>query len=97
MSDMRLIIAGAAGRMGCALIELIAKTPGVRLAAALDRPNSPAIGQDAGIYAGAGELGVAISSDPLTAALDADGIIDFSTPQASVELVAWPPRPASSM
>ena len=29
MSDMRLIVAGAAGRMGCAIIDLIAKTPGV--------------------------------------------------------------------
>ncbi|MGP8231367.1 MAG: 4-hydroxy-tetrahydrodipicolinate reductase [Methylovirgula sp.] len=88
MSDMRLIVAGAAGRMGCALVELIAKTPGVSLAAALDGPKSPALGQDAGIYAGVGALGVAISSDPLTAALDADGIIDFSIPHASVELAA---------
>jgi len=88
MSDMRLIVAGAAGRMGCALIDLIATTPGVALAAALERPESAAIGQDAGIYAGCGQLGVGISSDPLAAALDADGIIDFSTPQASVELAA---------
>ena len=88
MSDMRLIVAGAAGRMGCAVIELIARTPGVGLAAALEGPKSPALGQDAGTYAGAGKLGVAISSDALTAALDADGIIDFSTPHASVELAA---------
>ncbi len=88
MSDMRLIVAGAAGRMGCAIIDLIAKTPGVTLAAALDRPDSPALGQDAGIYAGCAHLGVEISSDPLTAALEADGIIDFSSPHLSVELAA---------
>jgi 4-hydroxy-tetrahydrodipicolinate reductase len=88
MSDMRLIVAGAAGRMGCAIIDLIAKTPGVVLAAALVRPNSAALGQDAGVYAGCGHLGVEISSDQLTAALEADGIIDFSSPQMSVELAA---------
>ncbi len=88
MSDMRLIVAGAAGRMGCAIIDLIAKTPGVALAAALERPNSAALGQDAGIYAGCGHLGVEISSDPLTAALEADGIVDFSSPHLSVELAA---------
>jgi 4-hydroxy-tetrahydrodipicolinate reductase len=88
MSDMRLIVAGAAGRMGCAIIDLIAKTPGLALAAALERPGSAALGQDAGIYAGCGHLGVEISSDPLTAALEADGIIDFSSPHTSVELAA---------
>jgi 4-hydroxy-tetrahydrodipicolinate reductase len=88
MNDMRLIVAGAAGRMGCAIVDLIAKTPGVALAAALERPNSAALGQDAGIYAGCGHLGVEISSDPLTAALEADGIIDFSSPHTSVELAA---------
>jgi 4-hydroxy-tetrahydrodipicolinate reductase len=88
MSDMRLIVAGAAGRMGRALIDLIAKTPGVTLAAALERPESAALGQDAGIYAGSGHLGIDISSDPLAAALEADGIIDFSTPYASTELAA---------
>jgi 4-hydroxy-tetrahydrodipicolinate reductase len=88
MSDMRLIVAGAAGRMGCAIIDLIAKTPGLSLAAALERPGSAALGQDAGIYAGCGHLGVEISSDPLTAALEADGIVDFSSPHTSVELAA---------
>ena len=88
MSEMRLIVAGAAGRMGCSVIELIAKTQGVTLAAALERPGSAALGQDAGIYAGCGHLGVEISSDPLTAALAAYGIIDFSSPHASIELAA---------
>lgn len=88
MSEMRLIVAGAAGRMGCALIDLIARAPGVVLAAALERAGSAAVGQDAGIFAGCGSLGIEISSDPLTAALEADGIIDFSSPSGSVELAA---------
>jgi 4-hydroxy-tetrahydrodipicolinate reductase len=88
MGDMRLIVAGAAGRMGRALINLIAATDGVVLVGALERPQSEALGQDAGTIAGRGPLGVAISSDPLAAMVTADGILDFTTPRASLELAA---------
>ncbi len=88
MSDMRLIVAGAAGRMGRALVDLIAETEGVTLVGALEGSESRALGQDAGVLAGCGQLGVAISSDPLACVIAADGIIDFSTPRASVELAA---------
>jgi 4-hydroxy-tetrahydrodipicolinate reductase len=88
MGDMRLIVAGAAGRMGRALINLIAATDGVALVGALEGPQSEAIGQDAGTIAGGAPLGVAISSDPLAATVTADGILDFTTPRASLELTA---------
>jgi 4-hydroxy-tetrahydrodipicolinate reductase len=88
MGDMRLIVAGAAGRMGRALINLIAASEGVTLAAALEGPQSEALGQDAGSLAGCGPLGVAISSDALSAVIAADGIIDLTTPRASLELAA---------
>jgi len=85
MTDMRLIVAGAAGRMGQMLIKTIAETPGVTLAAAIERADSPALGQDAGALAGAGVAGIAITDDLLTAMLHADGVIDFSSPAATVE------------
>jgi 4-hydroxy-tetrahydrodipicolinate reductase len=88
MGDMRLIVAGAAGRMGRALINLIAATSGVTLVGALEGPQSEALGEDAGTVAGRGPLGVAISSDPLAAIVTADGILDFTTPRASLELAA---------
>ncbi len=88
MGDMRLIVAGAAGRMGRALINLIAATDGVALVGALEGPQSEALGQDAGTIAGRGPLGVAISSDPLACVVTADGILDFTTPRASLELAA---------
>lgn len=88
MGDMRLIVAGAAGRMGRALINLIAATDGVALVGALEEPQSEALGQDAGAIAGRGPLGVTISSDPLAAIVTADGILDFTTPRASLELAA---------
>lgn len=88
MSDMRLVVAGAAGRMGRVLVEIIRQTPGAHLAGAIEQPGSIAIGQDAGLLAGCGQMGVVISGDALTTVANADGILDFTTPQSSVELAA---------
>lgn len=86
--DMRLVVTGASGRMGRTLIRAIEATPGVTLAAALERPGAAALGQDSGLLAGTGANGVAISDDPLKAVLAADGVIDFTAPAATVELAA---------
>jgi 4-hydroxy-tetrahydrodipicolinate reductase len=88
MGDMRLIVAGAAGRMGRTLVNLIRVTDGVALVGALEAPQSAALGQDAGTLAGCGPLGVAIGGDALAAVVAADGIIDFTTPRSSLELAA---------
>ncbi len=88
MTEMRLVVTGAAGRMGRMLIKAIVETPGMGLAAALERDGSPALGADAGILAGCDKLGVAVSADALAAILHADGIVDFSSPAASVEFAA---------
>lgn len=86
MSEMRLVVAGAAGRMGRVLVEIIRQTPGAHLAGALEEPGSIAIGQDAGLLAGCGQMGVEISGDALPAIAGADGLLDFTTPQSTVEL-----------
>jgi len=88
MADMRLVVTGAAGRMGRILVRTIQETPGVKLAGALEREGSPLLGQDAGLIAQCGEAGVTISADPLNAVLDADGIVDFSAPAATIEFSA---------
>jgi len=86
MADMRLIVAGAGGRMGRTLIQAIAATGGVTLAGAVEAPGSPVIGRDAGELAGLGASGIAVAGDigPLLDA--ADGVIDFTVPAASVAL-----------
>src|SRR5262245_52781049 len=48
MSDMRLIVAGAGGRMGRTLINAIAATDGLTLAGAIEASGSSIIGRDAG-------------------------------------------------
>lgn len=77
-SGMKLVVVGAAGRMGQALIRLIHQTPGVQLHAAVAREGSAFVGRDAGEIAGLGPIGVEITSDPLQAFLHAEGVIDFT-------------------
>ena len=60
----------------------------VVLAGALERKGSPALGQDIGTLAGLGALGIIISDDPLTALAHADGVIDFTAPQATITTAA---------
>ena len=88
MSDMRLVVAGAAGRMGRMLVQAVNQTPGMVLGGALERKGSNACGQDAGELAGVGKLGVAITDDPLEALVKADGVIDFTSPGATTDLAA---------
>src|SRR6187399_1936748 len=87
MSDMRLIVAGAGGRMGRTLIKAIAETKGVTVSGALEGAGSPLIGRSAHELAGLGGQDLVITNDAETLLRDADGIVDFTVPQASLELV----------
>lgn len=77
---LKIIITGAAGRMGRRLVANIAADPELELAGATERPDCSLIGADAGEVAGVGNLGVKIVSSLEEAfANGADAIIDFST------------------
>jgi 4-hydroxy-tetrahydrodipicolinate reductase len=86
MADMRLVVAGAGGRMGRTLIHAIAVTKGVTLVGAAEAADSAVIGRDAGELAGLGPNGVKVVSDvgPLLKA--ADGLIEFTIPAATLAL-----------
>ena len=86
MKDLKLAVAGAGGRMGRTLIKTIAAMDGVRLAGAVDRAGSDAIGQDAGALAGLGSAGVIVTDDVEAALAEADGVLDFTAPEATVRL-----------
>jgi 4-hydroxy-tetrahydrodipicolinate reductase len=85
MSDLKVAVAGAGGKMGGANIRAIAATPGILVHSAFDR-SGPAIGKDAGELAGIEALGVAVSDSADTALAGADAIIDFTAPANSVAL-----------
>src|SRR3978361_2278592 len=88
MSEMRLIVAGAGGRMGRALIRVISETPGAVLTGALEAPGSELLGKDSGVLAGLPENGVKLSADLWTLSANADGILDFTVPGATIANVA---------
>jgi 4-hydroxy-tetrahydrodipicolinate reductase len=86
MADLRVVVAGAGGRMGAANIAAIAASKGVVLHSAVVRPGAVSMGKDAGSLAGGEALGVAITGDVDASLRGAEAIIDFSTPVASVAL-----------
>ena len=79
---MRIAIAGADGRMGRMLIETLLQSEDLTLTVALDRPDAPTIGHDAGAFLGV-ETGVRIT-DNLAALADADCLIDFTRPEGTL-------------
>ncbi|EIM73953.1 dihydrodipicolinate reductase [Nitratireductor aquibiodomus RA22] len=89
MSDMGLVIVGAAGRMGQTLIRTVHTMDRLRVAAAVERPGSSFLGRDAGELAGIGTINVSITDDPLAAFAKADGVLDFTSPDSSVEFAGY--------
>src|SRR5665213_2524719 len=88
MAEMRLVIAGAGGRMGRTLVKAIADNKDFTLAGALEDARSPLIGWDAGVLAGLPENGVKLAGDASPLLEKADGIIDFTAPAATVAFAA---------
>lgn len=86
MTPLKVAIAGAGGKMGAANLRAVAASDAVVLHSAFDRPGGPAIGRDAGEQAGLERLGIAIGDDVDAALSDADIVIDFTAPAASVAL-----------
>jgi 4-hydroxy-tetrahydrodipicolinate reductase len=84
MADMRLIVVGAGGRMGRTLVKAIAERQGLSLAAAIEAKGSQVLGQDAGVLAGLAPLGIKLSDDIQSSLANADGIIDFTIPAATI-------------
>jgi 4-hydroxy-tetrahydrodipicolinate reductase len=85
MSNMKIAVTGAAGRMGRELIRVIHAQDGCVLGGALEQEGSLALGQDAGLLAGLGKLGVVITDDPLDVFVKVDAVLDFTVPAATVE------------
>jgi 4-hydroxy-tetrahydrodipicolinate reductase len=81
---MKIAVHGAAGRMGQRVIAVASKDSRYEIVAALESATHPALGQDAGLLAGVGQLGVPLS---VVGESDADVVIDFSVPDAAIAAV----------
>jgi 4-hydroxy-tetrahydrodipicolinate reductase len=82
---VNIIVAGAAGRVGARIINVIGQTDGVRLGGAFEHPDSPSIGQDAGLAAGLGPVGVKITGSINDVIDKGEVVIDFTSPKATLE------------
>ena len=87
MADLRLIVVGAGGRMGRTLVKTLAETEGVVLAGAVEQPGA-LIGQDSGVLAGIAANQIPLVSDPKPLLAEADGILDFTAPAATLRFAA---------
>jgi 4-hydroxy-tetrahydrodipicolinate reductase len=82
---VKVIVAGAAGRMGGRLVSLLKESAALALAAAVESKGHVSVREDAGEVAGCGHVGVPIGDD-LSAVMDqGEVVIDFSTPAATLE------------
>ena len=81
---LKLAVAGAGGRMGRMLIKAVLAHPDCQLVAAIDRPGSEVQGADAGTLAGMTPVGIAVDSDVGAALELAEGLLDFTAPEASL-------------
>ena len=84
---MRLIMSGAAGRMGRCIIGLIQRAEDCDLAGAVEISGHFSIGTDAGRLAGCGEFGVLVSDVLEEGINQADAVIDFSLPAGTMATV----------
>ncbi len=78
----RIAVCGLAGRMGQRLGHLVLDAGDLELAAASERPGHEWLGRDAGEVLGRGSLGVSLQ--PAIAAAEADVVVAFTTPEATL-------------
>jgi 4-hydroxy-tetrahydrodipicolinate reductase len=80
---LRVCVAGASGRMGQMLVEAVGRSGDCVLSGALDVPASPAVGQDAGAFAGL-NTGVNITADVAQGLSGSQVLIDFTRPEGTM-------------
>jgi 4-hydroxy-tetrahydrodipicolinate reductase len=88
MSDMKIAVLGAGGRMGQALTRALAETPGCVIAGGVEAKGSPFVGRDVGEVAGLEPVGIAVTDDPLPVFAAVDGVLDFTVPASTLAFAA---------
>ena len=86
MADLNIVVAGASGRMGRALVREIAQAQGLILSGALEAEGHPDLGRDAGELAGLTPNRIKLTADPLPLIAGTQAVIDFTRPMVSVML-----------
>lgn len=85
MGNMKIGVAGCAGRMGLALLKQIKATSDCVIAGGVEAPAHNSIGLDVGYLSGLGNIDIKITDNPAELFDISDAVIDFSSPQSTVE------------
>jgi 4-hydroxy-tetrahydrodipicolinate reductase len=78
------IVVGSAGRMGRMIVNAIQNSDGITCTGAIEIPGHPSQGEDVGVLAGAGDLGVTIEDNLKSVIEKGDVVIDFTAAEASL-------------
>ncbi|MCD9146931.1 4-hydroxy-tetrahydrodipicolinate reductase [Pseudophaeobacter flagellatus] len=79
-----IVITGASGRMGQMLIKTVLDSDKARLVGVVERSGHPWVGQDLGLAMGGSAIGVMVSDDPQAVFAQAQAVIDFTSPEATL-------------
>lgn len=82
---IKVTVCGAAGRMGSRIIALSKDYPEIKLVGAVESKDNPRLGNDAGVVAGIGELGIKIVDDIEKVIDNTDIAVNFTNPEATIE------------
>jgi len=82
---IKLTVCGAAGRMGSRIIALLKDYPEIKLVGAVESKDNPRLGNDAGVVAGIGQLGIKIVDDIEKVIDNTDIAVNFTNPEATIE------------
>lgn len=82
---VKVIIAGAAGRMGQRIAHMVLNNPDLELSGAFDQPDHPDIGRDVGEISGLGTTGVVVNAGLESVIGQGELLIDFTFHAATME------------
>src|SRR3989338_2074761 len=80
--NVRILVAGAAGRMGRTILTLAARDPEIKIAGAFEQASHASIGHDVGELIGSEPLDVQVYPDLRDCIRLGAVIIDFTSPKA---------------
>jgi len=95
MKEIKVVVVGAAGKMGSRIIHIIHETPSISLYRAVERPDHPSVGKDIGEVIGLGKMDI-----PLEGSLGKAGgdvIINFTNPKSSIESLEFAKETGSAI
>ena len=86
---LKVGVIGCAGRMGQMLVRTVAANDRCLVVGGSEQPRAAAVGRDLGLVAGIDALGVSVTDDPAELFTQADAVLEFTSPAATVQHVEF--------